>query len=349
MTAIAPTSPKTSTAAHDLLSNYADRTGHGPVLGYVVLYSVFGGEITLPDATTQFQRLRLNTDVLPGPLRADDAFLRVTGKNGVRDTYNLDRLDTGATASHLAPTPAGPVRSASLMIRPVRRDAAVIVRHIVREVRDETATRLSYDTLGEVTFERSSGTHGPGQMLIRLDDIAVAALSDAEQERVHALVRTVQDQYLWQCVYLGADRIRSLLLEYMRRLEAVPVRPTGGVYFVTAEHAATLEGLHKFIERIGGHSVFARIPLPDEAEMRQLIVRAFIDNARDALQKLSMEIVDARKGGVSDSKCKSLLDRFRTLKHQTSRYSQRLQTSLDETGSSLDLVEAQLTALLQSR
>jgi hypothetical protein len=350
MTALAPFSPETGTAARELLSTYADQTGHGPVLGYVVVYSVFGGQITLPDATAQFQHLRLDTDMLPGPLRADDAFLRVTGSDGVRDTYNLDHLDTDATPGDLAPTPTGPVRSASLMIRPVRRDATTIVRHIVRELRDETAATLSYDThLGDVAFERTTGSHGPGQMVIRLDDAAVGDLSDTEQQRVHALLRTVEQRYRWQCVYLGADRIRSLLLDYMRRLDAVPVRPTGGVYFVTADHAATLDGLHQFIDGIGGHSMFARIPLPDEAEMRQLIIRAFIDTARDALQKLSMDIAAARQTGVNDSRHKALYDRFRTLKHQATRYSQRLQTSLDDTNSSLDLVETQLTALLQSR
>jgi hypothetical protein len=32
------------------------------------------------------------------------------------------------------------------MIRPVRRDSGQIVRHVVREVRDEENTSLSYDT-----------------------------------------------------------------------------------------------------------------------------------------------------------------------------------------------------------
>lgn len=350
MTALAPTSPATSPAARDTLSRYADRTGHGPVLGYLVVYSVYGGEITLSDATAQFEQMRLDKSILPGPLRADDAFLRVTGADGVRDYYNLDRLDTDATPAHLATTPAGPVRTASLMIRPVSRDSSSIVRHIVRELRDETTKTLSYkEHLGDVTFERRSGTHGAGQMVIRLDYTAVTALSAAEQTRVHALVQAVRDRYDWQCVYLGADRIRTLLLDYMRRLEAVPVRPSGGVYFVTSEHTATLEGLHDFVAGIGGHSMFARIPLADEAEMREMIIRSFTDNASNALKKLSMDIIEAQQKGVSHDKCKVLLDRFRALKHQTKRYSERLHTSLDETGSSLDLVEDQLTNLLQAR
>ncbi|WP_109530024.1 DUF6744 family protein [Nocardia aurea] len=350
MTTLAPDSPATETAARELLSTYADKTGEGPVLGYVIVYSVYGGEITLDEATRQFQQLRLDTTILPGPLRADDAFLRVTGSDGVRDTYNLDHLDTDTASGPSTQTPGGPVRSARLMIRPVRRGSDRIVRHIVREERDEKATTLSYDEhLGDVTFERSTGEHGSGQLVIRLDDPAVAALSDAEKRRVYALVDTVQQRYRWQCTYLGADRIRSMLLDYMRRLEAVPVRPTGGVYFVTADHAHTLEGLHRFVAGVGGQSMFARIPLPDQAEMRQLIIRAFIDASRDALQKLSLDIATARRNGASANKTKALLDRFLSLKAQTASYSRRLQNSLDETSSSFDLVHTQLDALLKSQ
>ncbi len=41
-------------------------------------------------------------------------------------------------------------REATLMIRHVSRDNSQIVRHLVREVRDEEATRLTYDTLAHL-------------------------------------------------------------------------------------------------------------------------------------------------------------------------------------------------------
>lgn len=352
MTALAPFYIAPA-ANHDPLAAYTDQTSRNPLLGYIVVYSVFRGQITLADATAQFQDLRLNTDLLPGPLRPDDAFLRVTGADGIRDTYRLDTLRDDGTDAPVtdAPSPAGPVRSASLMIRPVRRDSQRIVRHIVRELRDESASTLAYDThLGEVVFERDSASSRSGQMVIRLDHAAIATeLAPAEQQRVHALVRAVQEQHRWQCQYLGADRIRTLLRDYMHRIDAVPVRPTGGVYFVTADHEATLEGLHQFIEGIGHHSMFARIPLPDETEMRQLIITSFIASSKDALQKLSADIAAAQRTTVTDNKRKALFDRFRTLKHQAADYSQRLETGLGDTSSSLDLVETQLTALLQSQ
>ncbi|MEU6191370.1 DUF6744 family protein [Nocardia sp. NPDC047038] len=344
--------PPDNASARERLSTYSQQADQAPSLGFVVLYSVFGGEVTPETAAAWFRELRLDQSFLPGKLRADNAFERVTGSDGVHDTYDL--ADVEEPSPTVAGAPAAQssartgVRSANLMIRHVRRSQSRIMRHIVREVRDETASELAYDThLGEVEFRRAAGHDGSGTLSVTLDYTAVGSLPAAEQARVHALASKIDERYLWQCTYLGSDRVRTILLKYMRALEAVALRPTGGVYFVTAEHADTLAALREFTDRVGDGSLLARIPLADQAEMRQLVIHSFVTSARDELQKLSLEIAAASRGVVSSNKLTALHDRYRAVKAQTEKYSQRLATSLGETEFSLQLVQQQLAALFK--
>lgn len=346
--ALAP--PTTPTGARNLLTDYDATISQGPILGYIVMYSVFRGEVTHDTATAWFRELRLDQAMLPGKLRPDNAFERVTGSDGVHDTYNLADLDTPdpLTATPPDPAPAATgVRSANLMIRHVSRSTATILRHIVREVRDETAAELAYDThLGEVEFRRAVGRDGDGTLTVRLDHAAIAKLPDAEQARVHAMADKLWERYRWQCSYLGSDRVRSLLLKYIRTLDAIAARPTGGVYFVPADHDAVLTRLREFVDRVGGGSMLTRLPLPDQAENRQLVIQSFVTSASDELRKLSIEIADARRNGINSNQLTALHQRYIAVQTRTARYSQRLETSLTTTEADLELVQRQLSDLI---
>jgi hypothetical protein len=80
------------------------------------------------------------------------------------------------------------VREATLMIRHVSRDKDKIVRHLVREVRDEETTRLSYHSHWRPA--RSTATpdpkaaHGAGSLEVIPDRAAIGALGPADQDEV---------------------------------------------------------------------------------------------------------------------------------------------------------------------
>ncbi|WP_433678737.1 DUF6744 family protein [Nocardia sp. CA-119907] len=341
--------PTSSTGARKLLTDYDATISEGPILGYIVMYSVFGGEVTHETATTWFRELRLDQAMLPGKLRPDNAFERVTGSDGVHDTYKLADLDTPdpLPATSPAPTPAAAVRSANLMIRHVSRTTTKIIRHIVRELCDETAAELAYDPyLGEVEFHRAFGRDGDGTLTVTLDDAAIANLPDAEQARVHAMADKIWERYRWQCTYLGSDRVRAMLLKYIRTLDAIAVRPTGGVYFVTADHTSVLTRLGEFVDRVGGGSMLIHVPLPDQAQNRQLAIQSFVTSASDELRKLSIDIANARRDGINPNQLTALHQRYLAVQTRTARYSQRLETSLTTTEADLELAQRQLSDLI---
>ncbi len=326
-------------------------SGEAPLLGHLVLYSVYDGEVTRKDLENWFPELGLNPELIPPPVRQIDAYERVTGRDGVKVVYPLDDPTATAPAYKRASgrDRKGASSTVTLMLRPVRRTGGEVVRHIVREVRDPLNTKLEYQTrMGAAIFHRdhSQGAdEGAGTLEVEPDNTAIAALAPAEQETVRAMLAEIEETYRYRCTYLTGDKLRSLLRRYIESLEAIRVRPTGGVYFVHRQHAQVLSGLRELVSRFGAGSRLDRIPLPDQEEMRDMIINAFTTQTKEDLTKLSRDIADAQRAG-RNAEVKRLLQRFNELTEATKQHAERLSTSLDDTEAALSLVKMQLGSFL---
>jgi hypothetical protein len=282
---------------------------------------------------------------VPPPIRPVDAYEKVTGPAGIRVTYPLGPQPSGSRRRRRD----GQGREATLMIRHVRRDGQQIVRHLVREVRDEASVRLSYDVrLAECVFYRDShAAVGGGALQITPDYAAIRELPSDEQEKVAATLTEIQAAYTRNCTYLTADRLRTVIRTYIEALNAIRVRPTGGVYFVHRTHDGALAALRELAGRFGAGSHLARIPRPDQDEQRELIISAFTTKAREDLDKLARDIAAAQRDGqASEASITALHKRFRVLQASTAEHAQLLNTSLDDASAALKLVNAQLASLL---
>lgn len=186
--------------------------GDAPLLGHLALYSIFEGQVTPGQLQLWFHELGLDAAFLSGPIRAVDAFEKLTGPASVRHSYPLDD-DPGGTARPRRSRQDGKGREATLMIRHVRRDKDQIVRHLVREVRDEASVQLSYDVrLAEFTFrpdQAPAAEHGVGSLLVTPDHAAILQLPAAEQDTVAVILTEIQSAYRRNCTYLTADRLRA--------------------------------------------------------------------------------------------------------------------------------------------
>ncbi|QKZ24943.1 hypothetical protein HUT05_24950 [Streptomyces chartreusis] len=320
------------------------------MLGHLVLYSIFEGRVTHDDLVAWFREFGLDEDLLPPPLRQTDVFEKVTGPDGVRVTYPLDDPTATGPASRTSRRRRKEVEpTATLMVRHVRRDGDQIVRHVVREVRDEKRIKLRYDpNLAVCTFHRdhSEGSaEGAGDLTIEPNRAAIAKLPAAEQTTVQEMLADIERRYEHRCTYLTSDRLRSVIRQYVEHLSAIRVRPTGGVYFVHREHAVALSGLRDLVSRFGSDSSFMRVPIPDQDEMREMVIRAFTTSAKDDLDRLAEDIATAQRVRRFDEAAK-LYERFTAVQEATNKHSTLLSTSLDDTRAALELVKVQLGGLL---
>ena len=345
-----PASPRQPGRPAAGLTDYLEAMEAGgiPLIGHLVLYSIFDADVTRDDLERWFGELGLNPAFVPPPIRAVDAFEKVTGPAGIRVTYPLDPQLPGRRRRRRQD---GQGREATLMIRHVRRDNNQIVRHLVREVRDATATRLSYDTrLAECVFRRDThptAAHGAGALQLTPGHAAIRALPPDEQDRVQAMLAGIKDAYQRHCTYLTADRLRAVIRSYIESLRAIRVRPTGGVYFIHHRHTPALAALRELAGRFGDDSHLARVPLPDQEEMREMVITAFTTRSREDLDRLARDIAAAQRDGhTGQATVQALYKRFRDLQAATAEHADLLSTSLDDANAALQLVNAQLASLL---
>jgi len=354
-----------SASPQDRVSSYlesVDRAGV-PVLGHMVWYSVFDDAITLDELSNWFRELGLDSALLPNPVRPIDVAERVTGSR-MRVTYSLDgERPVGANGKRKRKSRSAQDREATLMARHVTRDVRQVVRHLVREVRDERAMALSYDPkMAECVFTRDHSDNaapGAGTFDVIPNVSAIMALPDQEREHVYQCIANLRTEYRELLAFVSGDRLRELVRTYVTDvMHGVPLSPSGGVYFISREYDETLNALHELVSRFKERgqlrrpestrfSTLRRMPLLDLDESREMIQEEFTTSTRLELEKLSADIVVLRQVEEPDDEAIAALHkRFRELQAATTKHSELLSTSLDDTQSTLETVNAQLAALL---
>jgi hypothetical protein len=315
-----------------------------PLLGHLVLYSVFESQVTPGQLALWFDQLGLDKIWLPGDIRPVDVYERITGPAGVKKSYRLGEPQTRSQVGRLGARG----QWVTLMVRHVSRDNDKIVRHVVREVRDEEQARLSYTAkVGEVIFRRdpdSKAAHGAGQVEINPEVPALAQLPASEMHQVLDCLEEISREFEAGRLYLSSDRLRAMIRKYIENL--LPVRIRSGVYFVGRQHAETLGKLRELVSRFTGKSNLTRIPLPDQDEQRDMIIAAFISQTDYEIRKLSADIRAAIDDGASDAVVQRLTRRFRELKASASEHEQLLGASVEDAHASMEVVEKQLKKLL---
>jgi len=331
--------------AQDFTRYLGGMEGQGaPLLGHLVLYSVSESQVTPGQLALWFDQLGLDKTWLPGEIRPVDVYERITGPAGVKKTYPLGEPQTRSQVRRQGARG----QTVTLMLRHVTRDTSVIVRHLVREVRDEEQTRLSYTAkVAEVVFCRDPApyaAHGAGTVKITPELPALAALPASEQDQVLDCLDDIKQEFESGRLFLSSDRLRAMIRNYIENF--LPVRIRSGVYFVGRQHAETLAKLRELVARFASKSSLTRIPLPDQDEQRDMIIAVFISQTDDQIRKLSADIRKAIDEDASEAVAQGLTRRFRELKATAQQHEQLLGASIQDAHASMEIVEKQLRKLL---
>lgn len=130
--------------------------------------------------------------------------------------------------------------------------------------------------------------------------------------------------------------LRAMVRDYIESFAPIRIRPSGGVYFVGAQHAKTLTALRQLVAKFGNGSNLARVPLPGQEEMREMVISSFIARAHTELAKLADEI---RKTKAADTAAiQALHKRYTELAAQAAEHEQLLSGSIDDAQASMQLI-----------
>lgn len=320
------------------------------VLGRIIWFSIAGSvehvdggrfvqpvKATHAQLTEWFDELGLDSEYLPTPPRRVHAFRSACGD--VRRVYDLPA--DGQTAE--------------LMVREVDFNPEFRLHHVMREVKDRRGQRLTYTHVATLKFLRSAKGRGDEKSTFRAT--VLQGLDDLDTAEVTSLVGDFESRYKDLCENLHSQILRAMLRRYLVSLNAIAVRPAGGIYFVHSSKQETVDALATLVKRIGTNCRFDQIPLPDTDEQREMLTEAFQDEVEDDVRLLLEEIVKynekaGKKKGVSPTKYAEFRNRLDEIMERSEEYSKVLGLAQERAAVALELAldtVVEMTTRLEGR
>lgn len=191
----------------------------------------------------------------PSAVLPVDAFRRLTGPEGAQDEYVVvGQLNK-------------PVQTATLGLLPAKAQKTMLVRALVRTVREEGVNK-SVDKVGDVVFYKPS----PGHKARLRITLQADKLPDKDQIAAFAAeLRTEYDRALTQ---RDPQTVRRLIRSFLASVHALPL---GAMYFVPEEDA--VERLKALLNAVDGTTTTIAIPAVDVPEVRRMLREALAQAA----------------------------------------------------------------------
>jgi len=303
------------------------------ILGNLVWFSVSDMEILRDDLVKLATNVGLPEKYVPAPIRNSDAFRRATSEIG-----GVLKLDSGSTV---------------LMVREVLSDEDKIIRHLIKESRDQRNVQLNYEKIGEITFERQWGT------------MSTTALTDEAKPALHK----AKVQYNKYRDYFVGDHLRKMIKTVLGECQAVGVRPAGAIYFTPAAYEPTIKALNTLVKMLPGNSVEMHyLPVVNADEQKTMLEEKLrghvltqvsqigsmlggnseVLSVKKTLKSLASEFAATLRDQkvVSKSTANNAINQLQGLKKQVTEYECLLESNLGEVRSTIDVLRKQVRIML---
>lgn len=295
-----------------------------PILGDLIWYSLRDVRITRQDLENLFTKHGISHAHLPAEIREADAYRRATSDINTRQPR---QLQDGTYEV--------------LMVREVASNNDEIVRHLVREVRDSKNKRLSYEQVGVLNFFRAN------------NDFHTATGRPEYQQ----LLNDAAARYREYLQYYTGKHIREMVHGMIITCSPTNVRPAGGVFFVSKEHEALVNGLEGLVSDLNayatpntntGEAVFEVVPLLDTQKQRALIFSKYELQVSGSVDKTLQELAELLKSDKmsSDIVKTRYVEQMKELRAGIEKYEALLESDLVLARQKAEILEAQVFALL---
>lgn len=311
-------------------------------IGSLLWFSLSGGrEVDLTTGTVTTHPVRTTHALLEQwfkDLDLDEAFLppKILKVNAFRKASSevTRKYETSAEGVH-----------ATLLVREVTYDGEQVVRHIVKEMRDSRQQKLKYEphlaTLKFFRARRTAAGRAANSEDWRWQILNTVAPEDLPH--VESMIAEIQGRYDDLAVYLHHQAIRGMIRDYLTSLNAIAVKPQGGVYFIHQSRQDTVDALQQLVERIGPNCSFHQVPLLDTPRQRAMLTDAFQDEVEQDVKLLLKDVLDLNekvkngKGKVTPEKYADLNARLQDVMSRSTEYTRVLGLAQGRAGDALEL------------
>jgi hypothetical protein len=297
--------------------------------------------VTRDQLEAWFEELDLDTDFLPPAIKKVDAFRKAS--SAAEAVYPLAK--EGQTAK--------------LRVVEIDYNNEFVLRHILRDVHDKRAATTTTAHVATLKFMRGGRTakakRAGGETYkvsinhtlteLGLDQKPTGQtypLEPSDRFEVEKLIATFDERYTDLAANLHSDAIRALVRVYLSSLNAIGVKPSGGVYFVHTSRQKTVDSLEQLVKRVGQGCTFHQLPLLDTMDQREMLTEAFQTEVQDEVNSLLKQIADvnekarAKANKVSPGEYSKLMDRYRDIQSRSEEYTRVLGLVQGRAGSALE-------------
>lgn len=301
-------------------------------IGAILWFSFHETDITRDEVLDLFRARGLDERFVPNPIKTIDAFRRATSRT-VKE-YDFP----------------GDGRSATIYIEEVDYDDERVIQHIFRKVRDRKAVTLQHTRVGEAIFYRQSRAarrKGVGGESVRFTLRESELTAPGELAVVSAYLEMVHKAYERNKGFLTVQSLRGMVRDYVTSLNAISVRPSGGVYFVHKSRMDTVELLVDAVTALGSGCQLHTLPLLNTDRQREMLTEAFQDEVVeecDRLLKMLTEVNSTSKKGVPAKKYAELRQVLDDTMARADEYTRVLGLAQGRAAAGIELA---MTALLE--
>ena len=285
--------------------------------------------VTMDQLETWFEDLDLNKEYLPPRIKKVDAFRKASSE--AKREY------------------PGPERGQTVVLRVVEIDynPEFVLRHVLRDVHDKRTQTTTSSHVATMKFMRGAKTAAGKKhssehykttinnnlIELRLDQTPSGKrypLADTDRAHIEMLLAEFDVRYTDLAANLHADAIRAVIRNYITDLNAIGVKPSGGVYFVHNSRQRTVDALQSLVRRVGQGCTFHQLPLLDTLDQREMLTEAFQTEVQDEVNKLLKEIaaanekVQAKGNKIPPTVYAAFMDRYQDVVSRSEEYTRVL-------------------------
>ena len=326
------------------------------ILGTLINMSVPQGHYPRGAVISAVEDAGLDEDYAPREPSDRDAFRRATRSLAVA------RVPISAPASMRLF--GNETRYANILIRDARTSGQSVVRLAVREVVDSAGATLSHRAVAHLELTKDG----------ELQAYPLVASLLPEEEKI---VEEAPAAYATARTHHDDSAVRNVITRAFDAAQGLSLLPSGGAYFVPAEHEATALAVHRFVGELndqllarGGDAgdagedgdeepgkapagPFRRIilmptDLVDKESVRDDLAAAIAEKVRRDARSLAAEMTDllTTKKKITERRHEDLFERVRALKTYVSDYEGILEREMTGNRADLELAQKQAVKLL---
>lgn len=322
-------------------------------LGSLLWYSIAEIHITREDLAEAVEEAGIDERFVPSRISLRDAFRRASS---AAERAFAKKVPVGDSSTS---------RHANILLREVKDAGGSLVRQVVREEVDAQNVRLSYEPVAQIELSGGAVDGDPisAELLVGVTRLSPTLLPQEED-----VVRRVVEGAEFERTHYDARAVRRLVSNVLREAYPVPLKNSGGLYFVSRNHPEILRSVVRLVEELKqksengpvhpaargatggtrrGSSVMS-VPLVDKAEYREVLAENLDEQIEREARSLIHEMGRVIQGGkkITRRRQAEFVSRVNELKGAVTEYQELLETEISSARSNLDLAMQEAVALV---